>query len=94
MVRIPGFHCHDSGSIPGQETEIPQAIKCSKKEKITLGQSHSKVHNALYGLAFRDSIFSYSAEVPPNVVKYISSHTCTPMFSSVQLLSMSDSVIP
>ena len=25
MVRIPGFPCHDPGSIPGQGTEIPQA---------------------------------------------------------------------
>ena len=25
VVRIPGFPCHDPGSIPGQGTEIPQA---------------------------------------------------------------------
>ena len=23
VVRIPGFHCHGLGSIPGRETEIP-----------------------------------------------------------------------
>ena len=25
MVRIPCFHCHGVGSVPGGETEIPQA---------------------------------------------------------------------
>ena len=27
MVRIPGFHCHGSGSIPGWGTEILQAAQ-------------------------------------------------------------------
>ena len=27
MVRIPHFHYRGQGSVPGQETEIPQALK-------------------------------------------------------------------
>ena len=27
MVRIPHFHYHGQGSVPGQETETPQALK-------------------------------------------------------------------
>ena len=27
VVRIPGFHCHGPGSLPGQGTEIPQAVQ-------------------------------------------------------------------
>ena len=33
VVRIPGFHCLGSGSVPGQGTEIPQAVQHSKKKK-------------------------------------------------------------
>ena len=33
VVRIPRFHCHGPGSIPGQETEIPEATWCSQKIK-------------------------------------------------------------
>ena len=33
VVRIPGFHCHDPGSIPGWGTEILQAVRCSQKKK-------------------------------------------------------------
>ena len=33
MVRIPCFYCHGLGSIPGGETEIPQATWCSQKKK-------------------------------------------------------------
>ena len=32
MVRIPGFHCHGPGSIPGRGTEIPQAVQCGQKK--------------------------------------------------------------
>ena len=32
-MRIMGFHCYDSGSIPGQETEILQALCVAKKIK-------------------------------------------------------------
>ena len=28
MVRILGFHCHDPGSISGQETEVLQGVEC------------------------------------------------------------------
>ena len=31
MVRIPGFHCCGPGSVPGQGTEIPQAVEHSQK---------------------------------------------------------------
>ena len=27
MVKIPGFHCHEAGSISGWRTEIPQESK-------------------------------------------------------------------
>ena len=33
MVRIPGFHCCGPGSIPGQGTEIPQAMEHSQKKQ-------------------------------------------------------------
>ena len=33
VVRIPGFHCHDPGSIPGQGTEIPKAASHGQKKK-------------------------------------------------------------
>ena len=33
VVRIPGFHCHGPGSIPGQGTEIPQPTRHSQKTK-------------------------------------------------------------
>ena len=32
-VRIPGFHCHGPGSIPGRGTEIQQAMQHSQKKK-------------------------------------------------------------
>ena len=43
VVRIPGFHCHDQGSIPSWGTEIPQAMWCGqrKKNKVTQGKSQS-----------------------------------------------------
>ena len=31
MVTIPDFHCCGLGSIPGQGTEIPQAMTCGRK---------------------------------------------------------------
>ena len=33
MVRIPGFHCHSPGSIPGQGTDTLQAMWYAKKKK-------------------------------------------------------------
>ena len=33
VVRIPGFHCHGLGSVPGQEIEILQVLVCSQKKK-------------------------------------------------------------
>ena len=33
MVRIPGFHCHGLGSIPGRGTEIPQSVQRGQKKK-------------------------------------------------------------
>lgn len=33
VVRIPDFHCHDPGSIPGPGIEIPQAMSCDHREK-------------------------------------------------------------
>ena len=30
VVRIWHFHCYGPGSIPGQGTEIPQAMQCGK----------------------------------------------------------------
>ena len=33
MFRILGFHCRGLGSIPGQGTEISQAMQCSQKKK-------------------------------------------------------------
>ena len=34
MVRIPGFHCCDPGSIPGQGTEILQAVWHGQNKKL------------------------------------------------------------
>ena len=33
VVRILGFHCHGAGSIPGQGTENPQAVRRGQKKK-------------------------------------------------------------
>ena len=33
VVRVPGFHCHDLGSILGLGTEIPQTMQRRKKKK-------------------------------------------------------------
>ena len=33
VVKIPNFHCPDSGSIPGQEIVIPQATFCGQYQK-------------------------------------------------------------
>ena len=33
MVRIPVFHYHGPGSIPGWGTEILQATQCRQKKK-------------------------------------------------------------
>lgn len=33
VVKILTFHCLDSGSIPDQETMIPQATFCSQYQK-------------------------------------------------------------
>ena len=33
MVRIWHFHCHGPGSIPDQESEMPQAMQCEKEKK-------------------------------------------------------------
>ena len=33
VVRIQGFHCCGPGSIPGQETKIPQVAAFGKKKK-------------------------------------------------------------
>ena len=32
VVRTRHFHCWGPGSIPGQETEIPQASQCRQKK--------------------------------------------------------------
>ena len=36
VVRIWCFHYHGQGSVPGQETEIPQASKHGQKKKSSL----------------------------------------------------------
>ena len=41
VVRIPGFHCHGPGSIPGQGTEILHAAQRSQRtflQRYTNGQ--------------------------------------------------------
>ena len=46
MVRILGFHCHGSDSIPGQVTETPQVLRCSQKKfksLLELGSTKPKV---------------------------------------------------
>ena len=45
MVRIPGFHCCALGSIPGQGTEIPQAVRCNKKTKTKPPQKQKQKPN-------------------------------------------------
>ena len=41
MVRIPGFHCSGSDSIPGWGTEIPQAVQGVAKKKKKKGTKES-----------------------------------------------------
>ena len=38
VVRIPGFHCHGLGSIPGWGTGIPQASRSGQKWKKKSGE--------------------------------------------------------
>ena len=63
MVRILGFHCHGPGSIPGWETEIPQAMQCShKKKKISLSFWFKSLrYISISGIAgsYRSSIFNF-----------------------------------
>ena len=33
VLRIPGFHCYDPGSIPAQGSEIPKAVQQDQKQK-------------------------------------------------------------
>ena len=33
VVRIPGFHCHDLGSVPNQGTEILKIMLINQEEK-------------------------------------------------------------
>ena len=33
VASIWCFHCHGPGSIPGWETEVPQATECGQKKK-------------------------------------------------------------
>ena len=33
VVRIPGFHCHDPGSVVSLGTEILQALQCCQKKR-------------------------------------------------------------
>lgn len=42
VVRIPGFHCHGLGSVPGQEIEILQVLVCSQKKKKKTKQNRKK----------------------------------------------------
>ena len=37
VVKPPHFHCHGPGSVPGQATEIPQAMCHSQKKKKKIG---------------------------------------------------------
>ena len=40
-----GFHCHSPGSIPGQGTEIPQAVQHSQKTTTTTKHRHTDQWN-------------------------------------------------
>ena len=43
VVRITGFHCRGLGSVPGQGTEIPQAMQhCQKKQKTKKKKRNAK----------------------------------------------------
>lgn len=42
MVRILGFHCHDQGSVPSWETEIPQAMCRGQRGKKEVIQEKSQ----------------------------------------------------
>ena len=42
VVRILGFHCHDQGSIPRWETEIPLAMWCGQRKKKEVTQEKSQ----------------------------------------------------
>ena len=35
VVKTEHFHCHSQGSIPGQGTNIPKAVRCGQKRKIS-----------------------------------------------------------
>ena len=43
MVRIPHFHYHGQGSVPGQETETPQALKHATPQKKILSEIPNSV---------------------------------------------------
>ena len=55
MVRIQRFHCCVLGSIPGQGTEIPQAVRCSQKEK-TMKQQKNMLQMKEQGKNLQDQI--------------------------------------
>ena len=42
VVRIPSFHCHGPASVPGQGTEIQQAVQRSQKKE-------KEIHNGGWG---------------------------------------------
>ena len=44
MVGIWLFHCRGPGSIPGQGTEIPQAVRRRKKKKKRKERKKEKTH--------------------------------------------------
>lgn len=52
MVRIPGFHCSGSDSIPGWGTEIPQAVQGVAKKK----KRHKRKFERLIVLVSRPNI--------------------------------------
>ena len=52
VVKIPDFHCHGLGSIPGQGTEIPQAMwpkEKKKRKEMSISFMESKMHEMPVG---------------------------------------------
>ena len=35
VVKTEHFHCHSLGSIPGRGTNVPKAVQCAQKRKIS-----------------------------------------------------------
>ena len=59
VVRTRNFHCDGLGLIPGQRTEILQAVRCGKKKKVNFisASSESSFFTAKTSLVLKKFFF-------------------------------------